>query len=111
MKSSARPGSSVPRWSRDGRSAGRTRGAVASLVLDRPETRNAVTQAMWEAIPQALAELADARARFGVTPARLRSSTRPGRSNTRPGAVGQGVSAFPERRDPDFPWTHPTQDR
>ncbi|MEU9132562.1 enoyl-CoA hydratase/isomerase family protein [Kitasatospora sp. NPDC048540] len=33
-------------------------GAVATLVLDRPERRNAVTLAMWRAIPQVLDRLA-----------------------------------------------------
>lgn len=27
------------------------------------------------------------------------------------GDVAEGVAAFLERREPDFPWTHPTQDR
>ena len=33
-------------------------GAVATLWLDRPEKRNAVSTALWQAIPEALAELA-----------------------------------------------------
>jgi enoyl-CoA hydratase/carnithine racemase len=34
------------------------RGAVARLVIDRVEKRNALTRAMWEAVPGVLAELA-----------------------------------------------------
>ena len=34
-------------------------GSVAVLTIDRPEKRNAMTAAMWAALPSALADLAD----------------------------------------------------
>ncbi|WP_104821150.1 enoyl-CoA hydratase/isomerase family protein [Kitasatospora sp. MMS16-BH015] len=43
----------------DGLRAHLAEGGVATLVLDRPARRNAVTKAMWQALPAVLAQLAE----------------------------------------------------